>query len=303
MRTWRVDHPGQRIALRLLALGYPLVVFPALVALCPFRAEQPFQDGVALLAGRRWGDVTFLGVGLFDLFVWAFGALGAALLLADLLPFVWRLRADRPPRSTPDPETAAALAAVLGEVAARARIPPPELHVLDRDAPVLFCTGVRRHALVVSRGALRLLDAAELRAAIGHELAHLSRHDPGSSWAILAARTVMFFNPAFQVVSRAIARESERLADERGAALAGDRLALASALLKLFRATARSRPAGERPVFLAGALSEPLARIRARDVEARCRRLLDGPAPRVAFGGARVVLAGLSLSALLFFVV
>ena len=32
-RTWDVRHPAQRMALRFLALGYPLVCFPALVLL------------------------------------------------------------------------------------------------------------------------------------------------------------------------------------------------------------------------------------------------------------------------------
>jgi hypothetical protein len=46
-----------------------------------------------------------------------------------------------------------------------------------------------------------------------------------------------------------------------------------------------------------------LARLRAADVEVRCRRLL-APAPgQLPFGAGRVALAGMSLTALLFFVV
>ncbi len=303
VRSWRVDDAAQRIALRLTALGYPLVVFPALVILFPLRAEDAFRDGLALFSGRRWEDVTVLGLGLFEAFVWGLGLLGAGLLLMDLLPLVWRGGARRPARAAPDPESAAALAAALPPVAARAGVPVPDVHFVDRDAPVVFCAGVRTPAIVISRGALRLLDADELRGALAHELCHLTRHDPAASWGVLAARVVMGFNPAFQVVSRALARDAEWLADEHAAELTGDRLALASGLLKLHRATGgRSSPV-RRTVPLAGALSEPLARVRSRDVEVRCRRLLDGPAPRLPFGAARVALAGLSLTALLFFVV
>jgi Zn-dependent protease with chaperone function len=182
------------------------------------------------------------------------------------------------------------------------RVPAPPLVFLPRDQPVLFCTGVRRHSIVVSRGAVRLLDRGELRAALAHELAHLSRHDPAASWAVMAARAVMLFNPAFQVLSRALARDAEWLADERAAAAIGDRLALASGLIKLHRATAGPVPV-RRTLPFAAALSEPLARVRSLDVEVRCQRLLDGPPAPLPWGRARVALAGASITALLFFVV
>ena len=54
---------------------------------------------------------------------------------------------------------------------------------------------------------------------------------------MLGLRCAMAWNPTFQVLARALARDAERLADERGVELGADRLALASALLKLHRAT------------------------------------------------------------------
>jgi Zn-dependent protease with chaperone function len=118
----------------------------------------------------------------------------------------------------------------------------------------------------------------------------------------MAARAVMWFNPAFQVLSRALARDAERLADERAAGACRDRLALASGLVKLHRATARA-PAVRRTLPLAAALAGPLERARSLDVEVRCRRLLDGPPAPVAWGGARVALAAATLTVVLFFVV
>ena len=302
VRMWKVRDPGQRIALRLTALGYPLVLFPALLLLFPFRAEEAFRDQIALLAGRRWEEVRFLGIGLFQWWTGGLAALGTALLLSDLVPFLLRRRAPRLEPVPPDPGSAAALEAALAPIRSRLGREPPSLQFLDRGAPVLFCTGVRRPAVVVSRGAVQLLDQGELRAALAHEIAHLARRDPAASWAVLAARIALAFNPAFQVVSRALARDAEFLADEHAAALGGDRLALASGLLKLHRATSAS-PALRRTLPVAAALSEPLARVRARDVEARCRRLLEPAPPRLPFGVARVALAGIALTALLFFVV
>jgi Zn-dependent protease with chaperone function len=302
VRSWRVSEPRQRMALRLVALGYPLVVVPALLSLFPFRLEEPFHDGPALFVARRWAEVRLLGVDLFDAWLALFAALGALLFLMDLLPVLRGLRKPRPVPAQPEPAAAAALAEVPA-LAAALRVRAPPVVFLDRDAPVLFCTGVRRHTIVVSRGAVALLDPEELRAALAHELAHLARHDPGASWAVMAARALMWFNPAFQVLSRALARDAEWLADENAAAACGDRLALASGLIKLHRATAAGGAGVRRTLPLAGALAEPLARVRSLDVEVRCRRLLDGAPAALPYLRARVTIAVASLVTLLFFVV
>ena len=301
VRSWRVREPRQRMALRLVALGYPLVLFPALVLLFPIRAEESFRDGAALRVAGRWSEVRVLGVGMFECWLAVFAALGASLFLMDLVPL---LRARRRPRAEPAPPDAASAAALadLPELARALGVAPPPVEFLERDQPVLFCTGVRRHTIVISRGAVSLLDPEELRAALAHELAHLARHDPGASWVVMAARALMFFNPAFQVLSRALARDAEWLADERAAEACGDRLALASGLIKLHRATSGRVPV-RRTLPFAAALSEPLARVRSLDVEVRCRRLLEGPPARVPYGRARALLAGASLTTLLFFVV
>ena len=301
VRSWRVVEPRQRMALRLVALAYPLVVVPAFLALFPFRLEEPFRDEGALLVARRWSEVRLLGVGLFDAWLAAFAALGAFLFLMDLVPLVRGRRRPRLVPGEPDAASAAALAEIPG-LAAALGVRPPSVSYLDRDAPVLFCTGVRAPLIVVSRGALRLLDPEELRAALAHEIAHLARHDPAASWVVMAARALLWFNPAFQVLSRAVARDAEWLADDRAAAACGDRLALASGLLKLHRATAGVAQV-RRTLPLAGALAEPLARVRSLDVETRCRRLLDGPPAPLPFLRARVALAAASLVSLLFFVV
>jgi Zn-dependent protease with chaperone function len=301
VRSWSVREPRQRMALRAVALLYPIVAFPALLAAFPLRGGEEFGDTWALLSGRRWDDLRLLGVGLLRWWVVAFAAAGTALFLMDLVPLVLARRRPRPAAAKPDPVTAAILADELSAVAAALRVPTPPVVFLDRDAPVLFCTGVRRHAVVLSRGAMRLLDRDELRAALAHELAHLARHDPARSWIVMAARALLFFNPAFQVLSRAVSKDAEWLADEEAARVCGDRLALASGLVKLHRATA-GRSAVRRTLPFAAVLGAPLDRARSLDVEVRCRRLLDpAPAP-LPYGAARVALAASALVGLLFFV-
>jgi Zn-dependent protease with chaperone function len=300
VRGWQVREPRQRIALRLVALGYPLVLFPALVILGDARAEETFRDGAALFSARAWGDLRLLGAGLDRWWLAAFASAGTALFLMDFLPLL--RRKGRPAAARADAATVARLDGALFAVAGRLGLRPPPVRWVDSEVPMLFCAGVLRQEVVVSRGALSLLDDEELSAAFAHELAHLSRHDPGMSWVIMGARALMFFNPAFQVLARVLVRDAEHVADERATAALGQRLPLAAGLLKLYRATGRYAPV-PRSLPFAAALSEPIEKAHARDLEIRVRRLM-GPAPRrLPYGAARLLLAALALLAVLYFVV
>ena len=298
-RTWDVRHPAQRMGLRLVGLCYPLVLFPALLLLFPERLEVGFREG-ALLAGHRWHEVPALGLDLYQVFVAALAGAGLLLFLLDLGSLVAALRRAHPEPATPEPATAAAIEAALRPLAGRPG-GPPALAFLDREAPLLFCAGVRRPRIFLSRGAVELLDAEELRAALAHEAAHLERSDPERSWVVMGLRALMCLNPTFQVQARVLARDAERRADERGVELGADRLALASALIKLHRATGGG--ASRRTLVFGGALAGPLRKARSRDVEQRARALLS-PAPvRLPFTRTRLALAGASLTAVLYFVV
>ena len=296
-RSWSMDHPGQRLRLRLLALAYPLTIFPALVLCFPQRGEEAFRDA-ALLSGRRWSDVAFLGLDLHRAFVVSLAGLGLLLLAIDLVSLLRTLRRGRPRPVPPGALHAAALEAALAPLAPAGARPP--VAYLDRDAPGLFCAGVRRPALYVTRGAVDLLDAGELRAALAHELAHLGRRDPERSWVMLGLRCAMAWNPTFQVLARAMARDAERLADERAVELGTDRLALASALLKLHRATGGLD--GRRTLIFGGALAGTLRRARSLDLELRVRALLS-PAPQpLPWPWLRLGLAATSMTGVLYFV-
>ena len=72
------------MALRAVALGYPLVVFPALLVLFPARAGEAFRERWAIFAGRSWEDLKLLGVSPFMLWVGAFSALVLSLARRSL---------------------------------------------------------------------------------------------------------------------------------------------------------------------------------------------------------------------------
>jgi len=302
VRLWRVRLPDQRTGLRLLALAWPLLVVPTLFFAFPMREEEAFQVR-ALFAARRWDDVALLGVGLYGWWVAAMALCGLILFLMDLVPLL-RSRSPAPPplpsRSPAGERTRRALA----QAASALEMAEPPLAFLGEGPPALYCTGARRPVVVVSRDAVDLLDDAELRGALAHELAHLERRDPALGWALMAARALMWFNPGVQVLVRAMARDAERIADERAASATGDRLALASGLLKLYRATEGRLPrSGGSDLPFPAALAEPVARARAHDVAQRCRSLIDPAPERLSHSAFRLGAVAAGLFLLLFFVV
>ena len=125
---------------------------------------------------------------------------------------------------------------VVRELARAARLPVPRLFVSPAAQPNILTIGysARTAAVCCTEGLFSLLSAAELRAVLAHELAHVTRRDVAvASWSAgLAALLASCPLIALQLRITAPAGR-EYGADIDGALLTGDPLALASALRKI----------------------------------------------------------------------
>jgi len=161
---------------------------------------------------------------------------------------------------------------IVREVCQRAGIPKPKVYLIPSSHPNAFATGRNpsNASVAVTSGILKLLNEEELKGVIAHEVAHIRNYDilistiaatlaGAITYLAYIARFAFFFggddeegrNPfaflliailaplAALLVQLAISRQREFLADETGARITRNPLALARALEKLAYGTSK----------------------------------------------------------------
>jgi heat shock protein HtpX len=125
---------------------------------------------------------------------------------------------------------------LVRELCYSARLPVPRLFVAPAMQPNILTVGcsTRSAAICCTEGLLRVLSVEELRAVIAHELAHVARRDiVVSSWSAGLASLVAFCPLSALLLQLTASSGREYHADAEGALLAGDPMALASALRRI----------------------------------------------------------------------
>jgi heat shock protein HtpX len=157
---------------------------------------------------------------------------------------------------------------VVRQLAERGNMPMPKVYVIPEEAPNAFATGrnPQNAAVAVTAGLTRLLNKDEIAGVLAHELGHVKNRDTlimtvsatiagalsmlanMAMWSAFLGRSddddeeggglggivgIIVAPIAASLIQMAISRSREFLADEAGARLSGNPLALASALRKI----------------------------------------------------------------------
>jgi heat shock protein HtpX len=167
-----------------------------------------------------------------------------------------------------DAQTAPEFHAIVAELAGRAGLPMPKVYLIDEAQPNAFATGrnPENASVAATTGLLRLLDRDEIAGVMAHELAHVRNRDTlimtvtatiagaigmlanfamfagaardgegrANPLGLIGVVLAMIVAPlAASLVQMAISRTREYAADRVGGQIAGNPLALASALKKI----------------------------------------------------------------------
>ncbi|MBI2916732.1 MAG: M56 family metallopeptidase [Chloroflexi bacterium] len=237
LRLFRVSSPNVRQVVFALPLVLPVAlvtVFHVLDVVVPFPVDRP---GPVESFISKWLVLPLPLVVVFSLA----GVVGIAASLAVLVRqgLVWsgargtwrRQRRDNSPLRY-------RCSAILDVLATRLGCRAPKLVLTDRGSAGSLALGWWSYIFVPRALAVRL-DDEELEALLAHEIGHVVRRDGLLDCLAKVCRNLMLFNPLAHLALSRFELERELATDDLTARSGGNRLALASCLLKGYRFRAR----------------------------------------------------------------
>jgi heat shock protein HtpX len=170
-----------------------------------------------------------------------------------------------------DAHSAPVLYQTVHELAGRAGLPMPRVYLMDNPQPNAFATGrdPEHAAVAVTTGLLNMLNRGEVAGVIAHELAHIKNRDTlimtitatiagamsmlaqfgmffggnrdnNNGFGVVGTLAMVILAPiASMLVQMAVSRTREYAADNEGGRIAGQPMALASALAKISNGAAQ----------------------------------------------------------------
>lgn len=162
----------------------------------------------------------------------------------------------------------------LGKLIDKTGISQPKLKLANTSAAP-FTVGMSRPVIVLSPSLINNLEPKEMEAVLAHEVAHIARRDYIYHWIIVAARDLMYFNPAVHLIFNRLSWEKERACDQLGSRLTHP-YNLAQGLIKL----AELRWAEPDLAYTRSFAPQNLIRRQNSRLSARVKALLEPPAPK-----------------------
>jgi Zn-dependent protease with chaperone function len=231
LKLWKIENPLIVQKFRSLVILLPIVSFPVYCLLNPVRGHASFRM-YALFDSSRWLDLTLWGrvpVGLLlvSLFISALLVLACRELITLTIQWVQLKK-----------ETYSVNAAVRSPVKRILRelhAPMLDDYVIESNDQVLFTTLIGpKPTIVLSSGLLRILSYDQLKAALGHEIAHAIRNNRLFLTLLLLIRFLMFYNPVMLFAFKAASLDEEKICDDIAALWTGKPQVLADTLKRFY---------------------------------------------------------------------
>lgn len=230
IEAWKIDIPLVRQRFRLSVVLLAIVSFPLYQLIDPERGTL-FSRLNALFDSTRWLEMELWGVVPLSLFpIVVFAATSVIFFLQEMGPILRHFVAPTvdPQLTVVRPSEDSPVGRALHGLAA----PLPDIFIIEDEELVIFSNTRGTPAVYLSTGLANALTADQLRTAVAHELAHITR---SRNWVLIPGfilRTLMFFNPVVLVEFRRVIRNEEKICDDIAVSMTGKPAALAETLRK-----------------------------------------------------------------------